>query len=297
MRVVDFASCRGGGGGEFFTSDRCLRSGPADADWRLPDVFDRMLSRSVRSWGEERKKNVVVCVGKSLSHWHEEVQIRHRWSGRLSGSGAALPDLEARRPWHHICVPAGDRQCWRTRLCVEALEKPMKSCYRCQEIDFIFSICNLWWMGLSYSAFFGQSHPHWAHTPPWSPRWWRRLTSTTQQSCLTWFLSPILKCLPTEAAGSSLPLIFPLGRGRNVSVQIFTCTEGKCSFISLTRTIGSGEIKPCDLSASVPQDADQLTLIREAWPQPTNGVGVDVTGDGGFPPGLHRIFLQQRWIE
>lgn len=59
----------------------------------------------------------------------------------------------------------------------------------------------------------------------------------------------------------------------------------------LTRTMGSGEIETCDLTASVAQDADQLTLVGDAWTQPTDGVGVEVSGDVNLPPGSAGIFL------
>lgn len=55
--------------------------------------------------------------------------------------------------------------------------------------------------------------------------------------------------------------------------------------------MGSGKIEARDIAASVTQDADQLTLICDTWTQPTDGVGVDVTGDGNLPPGLMGIFL------
>lgn len=61
----------------------------------------------------------------------------------------------------------------------------------------------------------------------------------------------------------------------------------------LTRTMGSGEIEARHLAASVAQDADQLTLIGDAWTQPTDGVGVEVAGDGGLPPGCMGIFLPE----
>lgn len=99
-----------------------------------------------------------------------------------------------------------------------------------------------------------------------------------------------------EAAASSLPLIFPLGRKRGVQRllnSLHVSSESGC-FSSLTGTIVSGEFKASDLAASVAQYADQLTLIRDPWPQPTDGVGIEVAGDGVFPPGLHGIFLQQR---
>lgn len=48
--------------------------------------------------------------------------------------------------------------------------------------------------------------------------------------------------------------------------------------------MGGGEIEACDLAASVVQDADQLTLVGEAWTQPTDSVGVDVTRDGSLLP-------------
>lgn len=182
------------------------------------------------------------------------------------------------------------------RLCVQALGKQTKTCHGCQDIDFTFPVFNLGRTWLSYPVFFGQPRPHWAHTPPWSLRSWRRPTSTTQRSCWMWFLSQILKCLPVEAAGSSLPPIFPLGRKREVQHllnSLNVLSESGC-FSSLTGNIVSGEFKARDLAASVAQNANQLTLIRDPWPQPTDGVGADVAGDGGFPPGLHGIFLQQR---
>lgn len=59
----------------------------------------------------------------------------------------------------------------------------------------------------------------------------------------------------------------------------------------LTRAVGGGEIEARDLAASVAQDADQLALVRDAWTQPADGVGVHVAGDGGLPPGASSIFL------
>lgn len=59
----------------------------------------------------------------------------------------------------------------------------------------------------------------------------------------------------------------------------------------LTGAVGGGEIEACDLAASVAQDADQLTLVHDAWTQPADGVGVEVAGDGDLPPGLSSIFL------
>lgn len=59
--------------------------------------------------------------------------------------------------------------------------------------------------------------------------------------------------------------------------------------------MGSGKIEARDIAASVTQDADQLTLICDTWTQPTDGVGVDVTGDGNLPPGLTGIFLSVGW--
>lgn len=69
-------------------------------------------------------------------------------------------------------------------------------------------------------------------------------------------------------------------------------SESGC-FGSLTRTVGGGEFKACDLAASVAQDADQLTLISDTWLQPTDGVGVDVARDGNLSPCFRRIFLQK----
>lgn len=69
-------------------------------------------------------------------------------------------------------------------------------------------------------------------------------------------------------------------------------SESGC-FSSLTRTVGGGKLKARDLAASVAQDADQLTLIGDAWPQSADGVGGDVARDGNFPPGFLRIFLQK----
>lgn len=57
--------------------------------------------------------------------------------------------------------------------------------------------------------------------------------------------------------------------------------------------MGSGEIEARDVAASVAQDADQLTLVGDARTQPTDGVGVDVTGDGNLPPGRTGIFLPE----
>lgn len=60
----------------------------------------------------------------------------------------------------------------------------------------------------------------------------------------------------------------------------------------LTRTVGCGEIKARDLAAAVAQDADQLPLVGGARTQPTDGVGVEVAGDGGFLPRRMAIFLK-----
>lgn len=57
--------------------------------------------------------------------------------------------------------------------------------------------------------------------------------------------------------------------------------------------MGGGEVKACDLTASIAQDADQLTLIGDAWTQPADGVGVEVAGDGNLSPGATAIFLQE----
>jgi len=53
----------------------------------------------------------------------------------------------------------------------------------------------------------------------------------------------------------------------------------------LTGTVGGGEIKACDLAASVAQDADQLTLVSDAWTQPADGVRLKVAGDVDLSPG------------
>lgn len=46
----------------------------------------------------------------------------------------------------------------------------------------------------------------------------------------------------------------------------------------LTRTVGGGEIEAGDLSGPIARDADQLTLVGDAWTQLTDGVGVHVAG-------------------
>lgn len=61
----------------------------------------------------------------------------------------------------------------------------------------------------------------------------------------------------------------------------------------LTGTMGGGEIEARDLAATVAQDADQLTLVSDTWTQPTDGVGVQVAGDGDLPPGCTGIFLPE----
>lgn len=68
---------------------------------------------------------------------------------------------------------------------------------------------------------------------------------------------------------------------------------GNCSS-PLTRTMGSGEIETCDLTTSIAQDAYQLTFVGDAWTQPTDGIGVQVAGDGHFLPGSASIFLSSR---
>lgn len=57
--------------------------------------------------------------------------------------------------------------------------------------------------------------------------------------------------------------------------------------------MGSGEIEAGDLAAPVAQDADQLTLVGDAWTQPTDGVGVEVARDRGLPPGRTGVFLPE----
>lgn len=65
-------------------------------------------------------------------------------------------------------------------------------------------------------------------------------------------------------------------------------------FSSLTGSVGGGgEFKARDLAASMAQDADQLTLIRDPRLQPADGVGVDVAWHGSLLPGFLRIFLQE----
>lgn len=58
--------------------------------------------------------------------------------------------------------------------------------------------------------------------------------------------------------------------------------------------MGGGEIEARDIAASVAQDADQLTLIGDAWTQPADSVGVDVTGDGHFLPVWTAVFLPEK---
>lgn len=55
--------------------------------------------------------------------------------------------------------------------------------------------------------------------------------------------------------------------------------------------MGSGEIETCDLTTSIALDADQLTLVGDAWTQPTDGVGAQVAWDGHLLPGSTGIFL------
>lgn len=62
----------------------------------------------------------------------------------------------------------------------------------------------------------------------------------------------------------------------------------------LTGTVGGGKLKPCGLTAPVAQDADQLTLVGDAWTQPTDGVGVEVAGDGDLFPWRTAVFLPER---
>lgn len=68
-------------------------------------------------------------------------------------------------------------------------------------------------------------------------------------------------------------------------------------FSSFTGSVGGGEFKARDLAASVAQDADQLTLIRDPRLQPADGVGVDVARHGSLLPGFLRIFLQEQQVK
>lgn len=61
----------------------------------------------------------------------------------------------------------------------------------------------------------------------------------------------------------------------------------------LTGTMVGCEIEACDLTASVGQDADQLTLIGDCWTQPTDGVGVQVAGDRHLCPWRACVFLPE----
>jgi len=86
-------------------------------------------------------------------------------------------------------------------------------------------------------------------------------------------------------------------KANNVPMKnIFTFVAlGECiRWGLLTGTVGRGEIEACDLAASVVQDADQLTLVGDAWTQPADGVGVEVSGDGDLPPARAVIFLPER---
>ena len=110
-------------------------------------------------------------------------------------------------------IANGDR-----RGCVWKLWRSTPNVSTCSKMWMVdFYQCHSWGVRMPYSAFLSQSRLHWAHTPPWSQRWWSRPTSMTQRSCLTWFPSPIPTCPPLEAAGSSLPLISPLEGERNIS--------------------------------------------------------------------------------
>lgn len=57
--------------------------------------------------------------------------------------------------------------------------------------------------------------------------------------------------------------------------------------------MGGGEIEARDLTASVGQDADQLTLIGDGGTQPTDGVGVQVAGDRHLCPWRACVFLAE----
>lgn len=56
----------------------------------------------------------------------KEEDFSHLWSGRWSGWGSAVPDLEARRRWRCICVLAGGQRWWRRWLSEEDLEMQTK---------------------------------------------------------------------------------------------------------------------------------------------------------------------------
>lgn len=93
--------------------------------------------------------------------------------------------------------------------------------------------------------------------------------------------------------------------GRHISVVCVVCVwellgEKNCSSSVLTGTMGGCEIEACDLTSSVGQDADQLTLIGDGWTQTTDGVGVQVAGDRHLCPWRACVFLpelvkKKRW--
>lgn len=55
--------------------------------------------------------------------------------------------------------------------------------------------------------------------------------------------------------------------------------------------MGGGELEARHLAPAVTQNADQLPLVCHARTQPADGVGAEVTWDGGLSPGGPSVFL------
>lgn len=131
-------------------------------------------------------------------------------------------------------------------------------------------------------------HPEaWDGGRGWRPRdnkavgsdfrhWLRSIHQRRRLRCLS------LWCLHWEQRASRTSVVW-------ISPFVPLLAYGSSSVLTGTRRCG--EVKARDLTTSVGQDADQLTLVGDGWTQPADGVGVQVSGDGYLCPCRTCVFL------